>query len=734
MALAAGALLAGGLAAFGASAASAITPPEGPGPWFVNTATGNDANSCLSPTQACKTIKQALVDEGTGNPGTASQDIINVAPGTDSETGPISTAADNTGVSIIGAGQSLKKKKHGTIVAPSGTCTPALLNLSAGTTINVSDLVVSGGLCSGQSEGILTGSGDSITKTTILAAAPIGVEIPNVATAISSSTIGSSVSCSTKAVESSSGTLITVSKIPKCARGFTAITAGSGNTPDSSSAIQLNKFEIQTAIPLVIDNGNTIYFNTTPYGYSSIGINCVGPAANCDLTDNDVIGGGTYLAGAIGIDVTGGAMADVFGNSVSGNADSTPPSGGGAGTGVGINVVASPGTNTVNIGKVGANEGNTLAGNDTSIEVASSPLLIGVGAQSVNVINNSVTSGSANRGGGVVVALVIESGVPASSNVTEVTVQHNSISQGAAAQGGGIVVEGTTGVTFGGTDVNGPAGNSVSSNGLGIVVTDYSCAIGSVHNTITNNSVTNNSLFGIDVNGQASMPELSTNNTVCGSDLNNLNNISDNVVTGNGTFGNSLGVYGADIIDFSNYQAMENPSNQYQFSVEPGTQLTGCSSSSPTPCTWDATVFDASFAPPGEKIPEGTQFTIGTCTATSGSCITAFTAATASGFQTISNNPLAPSTLVLTGEGSQLSSLTTPVTGVGSPFTNIQNNFQVTLTNAAPNTYTANTCTNGDAAPGTTENALTSHLALDNFESNSAVLNTTTGTAPYDAC
>jgi fluoride ion exporter CrcB/FEX len=311
-----------------------------------------------------------------------------------------------------------------------------------------------------------------------------------------------------------------------------------------------------------------------------------------------------------------------------------------------------------------------------------------------------------------------------------------------------VTLLGANGVTVGGdNNVSVAQGNKVDGNGLGIYVTSIptlsdfhsqsfpGCELGSSGNSITNNSVTSNTLFGIDIDGQTSLPEL-VSEEQCGSDLNNKNVVNDNIVTGNGLLGNAEGVYGADIADFSNYNASTYPNTTsappFKLQLAVGTQATGCSGE--TPCTWTMQVYDADAGASGEKIPEGTQFTIGTCvTNVSGSCITAYVATTPSGFQTVSNQPLAPSTITMTGEAGALSSLTTPVTGnAGTVFLS---NFEAGVTNALANSYSLNVCTNGLTAPtDAVANSLTTQNTGGNFESGSTVFNTATATAPYDAC
>jgi len=728
-AVAAAALLSGAALSF-AGTASAATAPEGPGPWYVNAATGNDLNSCLSPSQACKTIKVALLDEGTGNTGTPAQDTIYVAAGTYNEpasanavptattAGSINiTSAGNDGVSIIGAGQSLKKKRQGTIVAPAGTCTGGLINITS-TDVTISNLVVSGGDCTGQTAGIVAGADTTITKVTVLSDAADGIVIPDVSAAVSSSTIGSATSCSTTATESSSGDIITVAKIPACAKGFTSVTVGDAHVPNHASAFKLSKNEIQTSGNITVDNGATVYFNTSAYGYSAVGILCEGPTGNCDITDSDIIGGGTYLAGAQGIAVEGGAAAQILGNTVTGNADSTPPVSPATAHGVGILIVPAATANVVQVGdNTVKTDGNTLGGNDSAIVVEGTAPAAG-DDQVVNIIGNKVTSGSANKGGGVVVA-----GAAAGANVASVTIQNNTIGLGATAPGGGIVLEAADAILVGGTSAQ---GNTVSGNGLGIDVTSAACvsAEGSSANTITGNTVTNNTLFGILVDGVASLPEL-FGAPACATDVNAGNTITSNVVTNNGTLGNAEGVYGADIIDFGNFAAPTHPAASYSFTVASGTPITGCTGEAP--CSWSVSAFNTGAASPGEKIPEGTAFLIGTnCATTASNCITAFTAETPSGFQTISNNSLAPSPLLLTGEAGVLSSLSTPFVGDG--VTSYTNND--TTSAASTNVITGDICTNGLSSPtDAVPNSLTG-----NTESGSQVLNVATATAAYDAC
>jgi parallel beta-helix repeat protein len=316
------------------------------------------------------------------------------------------------------------------------------------------------------------------------------------------------------------------------------------------------------------------------------------------------------------------------------------------------------------------------------------------------------------------------------------SIQNNTIGLGATAEGAGVVLEAANFIGVGGTSAQ---GNTVSGNGLGIDVTSLTTAgacvtaQGSNDNSIEGNTVTNNTLFGILVDGGASLPELfgsrvsptlCENNGALGPNL-----IENNVTTNNGTLGNAEGVYGADIIDFSNFVANTAATPPYIFNVAAGTPITGCTGE--TPCSWSVSAYDSAATVTGEKIPEGTAFLIGTdCSGAQNNCITAFTATTPSGFQTISNNPLAPSPLELTGEAGALSSLATPYTGDGGPGVGT-----ITYTNNASvsgvtNTYSGNICTTGASTPSdSVPNSLTGDT-----ESGSPVLNVATATAAYDAC
>jgi hypothetical protein len=382
-------------------------------------------------------------------------------------------------------------------------------------------------------------------------------------------------------------------------------------------------------------------------------------------------------------------------------------------------IVPAATTNVVQVGDATVKtDGNSLGGNDSAIIVEGTAPAAG-DDQVVNIIGNKVTSGSANKGGGVVVA-----GAAAGANVASVTIQDNTVGLGATAPGAGVVLEAADGILVGGTASQ---GNTVSGNGLGIDVTTAACTAteGSNGNTITGNTVTNNTLFGILVDGVASLPEL-FGGPACSADYNGHNTITSNTVTNNGLLGNAEGVYGADIIDFSNFNAPTFPAASYSFNVASGTPITGCTGE--TPCSWSVSAYDTGAASPGEKIPEGTAFLIGTdCATTAQNCITAFTATTPSGFQTISNNPLAPSPLELTGEAGALSSLTTPFVGDGNTTTYTNNDVS---TNTGTNTITGDICTNGLGGPtDAVPNTLTS-----NDESGSQVLNVATATAAYDAC
>lgn len=312
-AAAVGALLVGGMTVLVASPAGAGTPA---GPWYVNFTTGNDANSCLSPTQACATIAEALLDEESL--GSSSQNVINVAAGLDHEP-PVTVTSANGDLSIIGAGQILKRRKTATVFAPrdaSGCATAAggaLLNLQTSVDVTVSNIVISGSDCTGQSAGLATGTDSTVTLTTVASGADYGV-VDAVGTAnLSSDTIGSLSVCTTTANEESAGTIVAVSNSdPRCAKGYTAINV-EGVT---ESAFPLNKREIEVAASLTADNGDTVYFNTTPLGYLDAGILCTGAGIVCNVSDSAILGGGSALSIINAIVITNGAVGNLSGNTV----------------------------------------------------------------------------------------------------------------------------------------------------------------------------------------------------------------------------------------------------------------------------------------------------------------------------------------------------------------------------------------------------------------------------------
>jgi hypothetical protein len=287
------------------------------GPWYVNVTTGRNTNSCLSPTQACATIAHALLNEAA-SPGTSSQNVINVAAGLDHEP-PITVTSANGDVSIVGAGQIGKKRKKATVFAPndaSGCATAAagaLLNLQASVNVTISDIIVSGSDCTGQVAGIATGIDSAVTLTTVASGADYGFLVAGGTANLSSDTIGSLTVCTTTATEISAGTIVAVSNSdPRCAKGYTAINVD-GVTED---AFPLDKREIEVAAPLMADNGDTVYFNTTPLGYIADGILCTGAGTICNVSDSFILSGGTAMSAVDAIVITDGAVGSLSGNTV----------------------------------------------------------------------------------------------------------------------------------------------------------------------------------------------------------------------------------------------------------------------------------------------------------------------------------------------------------------------------------------------------------------------------------
>ena len=72
-----------------------VQPAAAATTWYVNDATGNDANSCTAPGMACKTI-QAAINKASAN------DTINVAAGTYLELAPGPLTVNKT-LTLLGA-------------------------------------------------------------------------------------------------------------------------------------------------------------------------------------------------------------------------------------------------------------------------------------------------------------------------------------------------------------------------------------------------------------------------------------------------------------------------------------------------------------------------------------------------------------------------------------------------------------------------------------------------------
>src|SRR5687768_12423169 len=111
-------------------------PAGAAGPWFVAT-TGNNANTCLSPALACRTINGALA-----KPGFVPGDTINVAAGTYTFERPSIAKA----VNIVGAGAATTIiNANATAAAPATTVTVNIPLANPNQNVSISGVTITGG-------------------------------------------------------------------------------------------------------------------------------------------------------------------------------------------------------------------------------------------------------------------------------------------------------------------------------------------------------------------------------------------------------------------------------------------------------------------------------------------------------------------------------------------------------------------------------------------------------------
>jgi hypothetical protein len=302
-----------------------------------------------------------------------------------------------------------------------------------------------------------------------------------------------------------------------------------------------------------IATGATVSYNTSTASFLNYGIACNAPfqiedqTTDCAISDNTVTGSNvtdsspgaappTYVltsvpAGAgfppAGILVTGGAVGDVDGNTVSGVADSfTSTTGVTTNDGIGIGLLpdaidgcSAGGANGSSAGEhtvVGVNDlnspntghGNTLSSNDVGIAVSgnSDP---GCTDTNPGYEVNSNTVSSANEAG---IALTDLGNTYGGTLATGL--EANSVS--GVTEGVGIEAEGITNQIIGGPLAS--EGNTETGSGVGFVLApcaSTACAtegppegIKSSGNLIENNSFTGNIAYGVLVVGSYQVDEL----------------------------------------------------------------------------------------------------------------------------------------------------------------------------------------------------------------------------------
>ena len=118
-------------------------PSAAAGPWYVNGATGNDVNDCLSPVTACMTIQAAV---NKASPG----DTINVAAGLYPEA-PLGPLTINKTLTLLGAQSGIDARTR--------VGAESIINDVQGTSVSASGVVIDGFTVQGSSVSAFTGYG-----------------------------------------------------------------------------------------------------------------------------------------------------------------------------------------------------------------------------------------------------------------------------------------------------------------------------------------------------------------------------------------------------------------------------------------------------------------------------------------------------------------------------------------------------------------------------------------------
>ncbi len=545
---------------------------------------GNDfggSNTCTLKQTPCATIAHALREEAALSPG-AKSTVITLAKGTYNDPSDVMFSAlsvGNDNVTITGAGKAtaIDPQNCGALaatIAGEDAGASAIINFQGLTGVTIENLTlnggsVAGGVCPNYLAAVLGprspgGTQNSIVNTFINGGAPYGIlQNDNAGMTIISNTLVP-VLCTAKVKGPNFGlnagwgfiANLKLNKIPACAQfiegGHGAFTAvfinGVGYTATFSAltkTIVLTGY-LGTPLPSTpeIPVGATVIFNTSVAPFTQYGIACNSPAEPADITttcaisDNTVTAGGwVYSNHPVGIVVTGGATANVDGNTVSGIADTA-----GDGTGIAL-IPASDGT-SAGTTVVGVNElnnpstgkGNKVSASDTGIVVHG--VDTGFNDTFSYQVNANVVS-SANVAGLVLADLGYgfgSLGAPA---------ELNSVS--GVPLGSGIILQGVKNQVFGGASAS--TGNTSSGNGLGLVLlpcTDPVCqsvvpgpALATTANTVQNNSMTNNSGYGVLTLGGYQPLEVASSTSgapgVNGLFASTANTFNSNTWTGNST-------------------------------------------------------------------------------------------------------------------------------------------------------------------------------------------------------
>jgi hypothetical protein len=413
-------------------------------------------------------------------------------------------------------------------------------------------------------------------------------------------------------------------------------------TPDPATGCSTGGDPIINSHGTQVGTGDTVIYNTSVAPFLQFGIACNGPftpedqTTDCAISDNTVSGGGTVYNDfpafgdypPAGILATGGATADVDGNTVSNVFDNevnpATPDASTAQDGIGIALIpdgvdgctagnSEVGVNDLNNPNTG--HGNKLSGNDVGIAVS------GNGAPACTDANPSFELNNNTVSSGIEAGIALTSLGQAFGGELDSPMESNSVS--GVAKGVGIEAEGINEVSIGGPLAS--EGNTVTGNGLGLVLApDKSVppapGVGSIDNLIQNNTFTGNIAYGVLTVGSYQVNELVTQiPTVVNAVLNsadntfNSNNWGTATSATNGTFPSEIN--GAEILDGTGWGGGCNSELGDCTNAQPNSLTfegpnTTFSSTSPGSATITLSVCNGNSA--SEDLPRGTEITFNT--------------------------------------------------------------------------------------------------------------------------